>query len=595
MSTFRVSTRFRHVAASTGALAVAGALAVSGVVGGGAEMTEAAWSDKEAAQASVKGIWMEGFTRVTDPGWKMRGSRDSNLPNSIGLSDPLEARRNFAMSNPLIAGSTQATGTDDLRNSFGTPTSAGIVPSRKVTDDLWMGRYTTSVSGDTDIARAGHCMSYPQPTSMTATTTTCFANQVPSPRMVAHQNTLGYTFSITASGLGSKIARVNVAGFASTAQCFADGSSSASIDDASSVLQLANEVTTLNYSFNREMSIKSIIPTSDDAELRYDGTTNQWMRYNVQTSPSDPSFVLAANVRKNTYLAPFYALAEMDLIIQVYSAGGSSGANARFIDQINLPLTRSECGFSNGTESLQPMAGTWRDDTNQLGWPGRSLGTTVPSNATRLEQFTFNDAGVAPMMEGAPAAFRMEAQATPEVTAATSLPPTTTLTSPLENSTASETTTSAPPNPSGEDESTTAGTTTAATTSTTRRTTTVTSPVPTVTAGPPSTTTLPATKTLTSTSAAPAVVIPDDPGTLSPTARLEDVGTVTVGGEDFVVVTPGDTVPTDAQQGVAALEIWLGGGDPGDTWATFTSTDPAADGWRWAAINQETGTVVYVR
>jgi len=73
------------------------------------------------------------------------------------------------------------------------------------------------------------------------------------------------------------------------------------------------------------------------------------------------------------------------------------------------------------------------------------------------------------------------------------------------------------------------------------------------------------------------------------------VGIVTVGGEDFVVVVQGTTVPTDAQQGVAALEIWLGGGDPGAAWATFASDDPDADGWRWAAVNPETGTVVYIR
>ncbi|WP_404850581.1 hypothetical protein [Dietzia kunjamensis] len=90
-------------------------------------------------------------------------------------------------------------------------------------------------------------------------------------------------------------------------------------------------------------------------------------------------------------------------------------------------------------------------------------------------------------------------------------------------------------------------------------------------------------------------MIPDEPGPLSATARLEDVGTVEVDGDDLVVVVKGTTVPTDAQQGVAALEIWLGGGDPGATWATFTSDDPDADGWRWAAINQESGTVVYIR
>ncbi|MGN7227788.1 hypothetical protein ACTHQW_15740 [Dietzia maris] len=118
--------------------------------------------------------------------------------------------------------------------------------------------------------------------------------------------------------------------------------------------------------------------------------------------------------------------------------------------------------------------------------------------------------------------------------------------------------------------------------------------VPTATT-PKTTTTPPATKTLTLTSAAPAVVIPDEPRPLSLSARLEDVGTATVGGDDLVVVTPGTTVPTDAQQGLAALEIWLSGGDPGDTWATFTSDDAEQDGWRWAAVNQTTGTVVYIR
>lgn len=131
-------------------------------------------------------------------------------------------------------------------------------------------------------------------------------------------------------------------------------------------------------------------------------------------------------------------------------------------------------------------------------------------------------------------------------------------------------------------------------TSTATRMSASTTQVPTATT-PKTTTTPQATKTITTTSAAPAVVIPDEPGPLSPSARLEDVGTATVGGDDLLVVVAGDTVPTDAQQGLAALEIWLGGGDPGDTWATFTSDDAEQDGWRWAAVNQKTGTVVYIR
>jgi len=107
----------------------------------------------------------------------------------------------------------------------------------------------------------------------------------------------------------------------------------------------------------------------------------------------------------------------------------------------------------------------------------------------------------------------------------------------------------------------------------------------------------------TSTSALPAVAISDAPGPLSTTARLEDVGTVDVDGEELVVVAPvsrDDTdpaaaVPTDARQGLAALEIWLNGGDPGATWTAFASDDPAVDGWRWAAVSRKTGTAVYVR
>ncbi|WP_314038319.1 hypothetical protein [Dietzia sp. CH92] len=156
-------------------------------------------------------------------------------------------------------------------------------------------------------------------------------------------------------------------------------------------------------------------------------------------------------------------------------------------------------------------------------------------------------------------------------------------------------TTSAPPNPSGEDESPAAGTSTTAATSTTRRTTTVTSKVPTVTAAPTSPTTPPATQVTTSTSAAPATEIPDAPGPLSPAARLEEVGTATVDGDELVVVAPSDTARADARQGLAALEIWLNGGDPGSTWTTFAATDPTSDGWRWAAVNRRTGAVVYIR
>lgn len=101
----------------------------------------------------------------------------------------------------------------------------------------------------------------------------------------------------------------------------------------------------------------------------------------------------------------------------------------------------------------------------------------------------------------------------------------------------------------------------------------------------------------TSTPAAPAIVIPDEPADLERAVRIEDVEPVTVeDAERVVVVVEGTFVPTDARAGAAALEAWLGDNATrtGD-WNTVASNDSAQNGWRWAAINQKTGTVVYIR
>ncbi|MBB1030807.1 hypothetical protein G6027_07865 [Dietzia sp. SLG310A2-38A2] len=67
-------------------------------------------------------------------------------------------------------------------------------------------------------------------------------------------------------------------------------------------------------------------------------------------------------------------------------------------------------------------------------------------------------------------------------------------------------------------------------------------------------------------------------------------------GAELDVVVKGDTVPTGTRTALAALDTWINEGvRPSGDWTTFTSSDPDSDGWRWAAINQETGTVVYIR
>ncbi|PAY24158.1 hypothetical protein CEY15_03950 [Dietzia natronolimnaea] len=91
-------------------------------------------------------------------------------------------------------------------------------------------------------------------------------------------------------------------------------------------------------------------------------------------------------------------------------------------------------------------------------------------------------------------------------------------------------------------------------------------------------------------------MIPSAPGTLSASAQTTTVGTVEVDGEDLDVVVKGGAVPPDAPTALPALGTWINEGTrPSGDWRTFTSSDPDSDGWRRAAINRETGTVVYVR
>lgn len=86
----------------------------------------------------------------------------------------------------------------------------------------------------------------------------------------------------------------------------------------------------------------------------------------------------------------------------------------------------------------------------------------------------------------------------------------------------------------------------------------------------------------------------DEPKRLRATAKTELAGEVTVRDEDCLVVVVGTDLPSDTRYGLAALEDWLDGGDPGDTWVTFVSDDPDRDGWRWAAVSRRTGTTLYV-
>ena len=615
MSTFRVSTRFRHVAASTGALAVAGVLALSGVVGGGAEMTEAAWSDKEVAQASVRAEFpppADSWVRATSNAFSNYGNyTPTRTPSTYILPRTVDRPISSPASRQVIA--TQG---DDysISNNFGIRT-LGTRP-------------------DTSLQFCSQANKGPSPL-LSATYSGCsggsnFTDNYSMARTQGFGTAGGFAHPENTRVFGGTddILAVEAQNIRTMTECSPTGESRALAPSATAswggnAAALGDPAEPYGRGLGIGLLFANVLGVGNPGNGHYsylgvpppNKRITRWMQPLRIRSAGDYELGLVffrATITSRQYATLGYALSDIYVTIDQYTTDDHHPYTGSF----TMILSRSECGLQGPTYTHRKLASVfeprWRSPATSVpayapATPVATVDAPLPRQDGTLSHPGDSDylaisaanyhaaSGSNGLVEGGAGDGVLACGMRADEAAAADFPPTTTLTSPLENSTASETTTSAPPNPSEEDEAPTGGTTTAATTSTTRRTTTVTSQAPTVTASPTSTTTPPATKTLTSTSAAPAVSIPEEPGTFSPTARLEDVGTVTVGGEDFVVVVQGTTVPTDAQQGVVALEIWLNGGDPGDTWATFTSTDPDADGWRWAAINQETGTVVYIR
>lgn len=264
-------------------------------------------------------------------------------------------------------------------------------------------------------------------------------------------------------------------------------------------------------------------------------------------------------ITQKTETDPPYAISEVAAYVEYYDNDALSSLRAKMY----FVLSRSECGVKGPTHAALP--------TKRSAFPEVMPGG---NGNTRYTGGSYTPAAA----PAEPMAFR----AGSDTTTVTSPLPAITVTSPLENSTASEITTSAPPDPSGADATTTSGTTSAATTNDTTT--------------PPATKTATTAQTTTTTSASPTTAIPTDPGTLSASADTTTVGTVAVVGDELDVVVKGDTVPADARTALTALDTWINeGARPSGDWRTFTSSEPDSDGWRWAAVNQATGTIVYIR
>ena len=88
--------------------------------------------------------------------------------------------------------------------------------------------------------------------------------------------------------------------------------------------------------------------------------------------------------------------------------------------------------------------------------------------------------------------------------------------------------------------------------------------------------------------------IPSRPGVLP--ADIDVCGEVDIDGQrtEAFVAAGVDCETATRISAMGALEDYIADGTQDSRWKGFTSDDPAVDGWRWAAIDQRTGHIVYV-
>lgn len=263
-------------------------------------------------------------------------------------------------------------------------------------------------------------------------------------------------------------------------------------------------------------------------------------------------------VKAITQTNPPYALSEIGFYLETVTTTlgiDSEQSKAYFV------LSKSECGVAptGGTTYLPPRSGTASSASANL---ARKAGTSANGNTD---------------------------VSAPEKTVGT------TLSSPIEDATGVEVTTSAPPEGADDDEDkdgATAGSTTSTSAGAGEKSTSdVTSDVGSETASSESLTTTPSTTPATSATIE-VPTVPDEPGRMP--ADAEFCESLKVDGENVDAFSADECDAAARISAMSALEDYIADGEQDSRWKGFTSDDPEADGWRWAAIDQRTGHIVYV-
>ena len=254
-------------------------------------------------------------------------------------------------------------------------------------------------------------------------------------------------------------------------------------------------------------------------------------------------------VKTITQTNPPYALSEIGFYLETVTTAlgiDTEQSKAYFV------LSKSECGVAptGGASNLPPRS----DD----------VGTSSASLARST---------------------RVAADGMPDAAAA-KRPESTTTTSPINDATGVEVTTSAPPDGGDGDEDKDGATAGSASSTSAGGGEDRTSDV--IPEGGSETT------GAAPTTAAPSEVpiVPDEPGQMP--ANAEFCESLEIDGEYVDAFTADECDAAARISAMSALEDYIADGEQDSRWKGFTSDDPEADGWRWAAIDQRTGQVVYV-
>lgn len=576
---------------------VAAILAVAGIVAGSTTLinrpvgeTLAAWTDQQSAQATVKMAWSTGgFAKNTANSYTNFNSYPSRDVDATSV-------RSFSQPSPA-SGATVA-------RSYGQSGNQNLDGVLAPNFEIWTaaGRYATRVDSCVEAAAPLQLAStsgngstncnYPSgSTSMTRA-----SSSGPSDQGFGKS---GF-YANPSANIGDRILIVEAAGIQTSAECHSDGTTNAQPPKATWWGGSNNRIGVLTTD-----SIVAVLRQFPDSSYKLvtpapNSVVRGWIQPKLRTGlgtgrDEDGSVWVYYKIQSRNFTAPGYALSDMTIQVAHYNPSTKNRVGTS-----ELLLGRSECGVYTPTNpTISPLANTWMS-TNDIPASvpnGVSEGVTstlpapVPNPVTGIEVVP---SGLRAMLQKA-----VDALSSP-----LSEPSATTTTTPTAEITASETTTSAPPEP-GDDASTTSGEsipsktdeiTTSPVSSTSARageesTSDVMGDGGSETASSePSASTKSTAPTTTAPSTAPTV--PDVPGQMP--ANAEFCESLKVDGEYVDAFTADECDAAARISAMSALEDYIADGEQDSRWKGFTSDDPEADGWRWAAIDQRTGHIVYV-